>query len=269
MPIEKSKGGGAGGGGAGTPGGSNTEIQFNSSGSFGSWNKFVVGDHFFYGAGTNSVQWLNDTNAYPGIEIGKGVWTYTSGSRTALFFRGDANPSTDYVEVAANSDSKRLSFFYLGDMYWHYQQSLLNNNGCKTSIATVSGEHRFDLFIRGTNHARVGQTDFVYNNNGGSDVVLGSWSTTGDLLFRQTGKGISIQQGSGTLAGNATLVAGTVTVTNTNITADSVVLLTRKTAGGTIGDLTYTLSAGTSFTINSASGSDTSTVSYLIVQTHA
>ena len=59
---------------------------------------------------------------------------------------------------------------------------------------------------------------------------------------------------------------GTVTVSNTTITANSIIYLTRKTAGGTIGDLTYTLSAATSFTINSASGTDTSTVSFIIVE---
>jgi hypothetical protein len=65
------------------------------------------------------------------------------------------------------------------------------------------------------------------------------------------------------------LVAVTVTVTNTLVTANSVIILARKTAGGTIGNLTYTVSAATSFTITSDSATDTSVVSYLIVETHA
>lgn len=66
--------------------------------------------------------------------------------------------------------------------------------------------------------------------------------------------------------GNATLVAGTVTVLNTTVTVDTVISLTRKTVGGTVGDLSYTVSPGVSFTINSTSALDTSVVSYLLTE---
>jgi len=63
--------------------------------------------------------------------------------------------------------------------------------------------------------------------------------------------------------GNAVLVGGTVTVNNSTVTANSVVLLTRKTSGGTPGTaVTYTTSAGTSFTITSDNALDTSTFSW-------
>lgn len=73
-------------------------------------------------------------------------------------------------------------------------------------------------------------------------------------------------------SGNAVLVGGTVTVANTTITANSEIQLSRKTAGGTLGagGYTYTLSAGTSFTIQSddLTGAlatlDTSTITYTI-----
>lgn len=68
-------------------------------------------------------------------------------------------------------------------------------------------------------------------------------------------------------AGNAVLVAGTVTVNDTTVTANTIVMLTRKTSGGTPGTLiTYTVSAGTSFTINSDSALDTSTFSYFLIE---
>lgn len=80
------------------------------------------------------------------------------------------------------------------------------------------------------------------------------------------GSTITIASGTNKRAGNATLVAGTITVSNTTVTANTVVILTTKTAGGTIGTLTYTLSAATSFTINSANILDTSTVSYMLIE---
>lgn len=77
----------------------------------------------------------------------------------------------------------------------------------------------------------------------------------------------SVLSGTNTRAGNAVLVAGTVTVSNTTVTANTLVMLTRKTSGGTLGTaITYTVSAGASFTINSDSALDTSTFSYFLIE---
>lgn len=68
------------------------------------------------------------------------------------------------------------------------------------------------------------------------------------------------------VAGNAVLVGGTVTVSTTSVKAGSVIMLTRKVVGGTTGDLRVgTITGSTSFVINSASGTDTSTVSWFII----
>lgn len=68
------------------------------------------------------------------------------------------------------------------------------------------------------------------------------------------------------LSGSAVLVAGTVTVTNTQIQAASNVVLSVKTIGGTPGTLSLgAIVAGTSFVINSSSGTDTSTVTWQII----
>lgn len=51
------------------------------------------------------------------------------------------------------------------------------------------------------------------------------------------------------------------------VAADTIVLLTRKTSGGTIGlAITYTVIPATSFTINSDSAIDTSTFSYFLIE---
>lgn len=90
---------------------------------------------------------------------------------------------------------------------------------------------------------------------------------TGTFLVGMTANGsIRTSSGTGARGGNATLVAGTATITNTTVTANTVVYLSRKTSGGTVGTLSYTLSAGASFTINSSSASDTSVISYLLIE---
>lgn len=67
-------------------------------------------------------------------------------------------------------------------------------------------------------------------------------------------------------AGTAVLVGGTVTVSNTLILATSIILLTSQIDGGTPGFLRVSARVNaTSFTITSSSGTDTSTVGYLII----
>lgn len=66
--------------------------------------------------------------------------------------------------------------------------------------------------------------------------------------------------------GTAVLVGGTKAVTDTNITANSVIRLSYKTVGGTPGAVYVSArSASTSFTITSTSGTDTSTIYYEIL----
>ena len=70
--------------------------------------------------------------------------------------------------------------------------------------------------------------------------------------------------------GTATLVAGTVTISNVTLTANSKIMLTHNTPGGTVGYLSApsgsrTTGAAGSFVINSSSNVDTSTVDWVIV----
>lgn len=129
-----------------------------------------------------------------------------------------------------------------------------------------------------------GVSDFAIQNNtsganlslsvnpgvGGEKAIVLSGSTLetdfpGDIVM-VPGAAIQIQHGTNQRAGNAVLVAGTVTVANTSVTANTVAIPVCKTPGGTQGFLSYSLDPGVGFTINSSSGSDTSTVSYLLIE---
>lgn len=120
---------------------------------------------------------------------------------------------------------------------------------------TSDGQLRLESGVAPTSPA----TGEIWND--GSNVAIQGIG----LSFNSVGKGLTYKSGTGARAGNATLVGGTVTVTNTTVTANTIVMLTRKTSGGTIGTaITYTLSAATSFTINSDNPLDTSTFSYVL-----
>lgn len=78
-----------------------------------------------------------------------------------------------------------------------------------------------------------------------------------------------LSTGGAAVAGTVTLVGGTATVNTTAATATCLIQFQRKTSGGTIGtSTTYTVSAGTSFTITSDNILDTSTFAWQIIETH-
>lgn len=90
--------------------------------------------------------------------------------------------------------------------------------------------------------------------------------STADLRIATAGRGLQIATGANSRIGTATLAAGTVTVANTSVGANTKIFLTRATTGGTVGDLSYTQINGTSFTINSTSATETSTVNWMLVE---
>lgn len=103
---------------------------------------------------------------------------------------------------------------------------------------------------------------------GNVDVVTGNLDIQAGNL-QLTGAATQLQMEGGAVTdfiGSAVLVAGSVVVANTNIAANDLILLSRSTSGGTPGNLSYVISAGASFTINSSSGTDTSTIAYVIVR---
>lgn len=90
---------------------------------------------------------------------------------------------------------------------------------------------------------------------------------TGEVIITTVGKGLSVKEGSNARMGTATLVGGTVVVSTTAVTASSRIQLTGNSDGGTPGWLRVSArSAGTSFTITSSSGTDTSTVAWIIFE---
>lgn len=90
--------------------------------------------------------------------------------------------------------------------------------------------------------------------------------TNADWSIATLGHGLRIAEGANGRMGQATLVGGKVTVANTTVTANTRIYLSRATAGGGLGELSYTIVAGTSFTINSSSVTDTSVINWLLIE---
>lgn len=113
---------------------------------------------------------------------------------------------------------------------------------------------------------------------GGTTVTAGTdlISTAGNLLLQGAGKQIRIEGGAATdFIGSATLVAGTVTIANTNIAAADVILVTREgiNASTALGVFNTAITPATSFTITALNptdgttqANDVSTVKYVIIR---
>lgn len=116
-----------------------------------------------------------------------------------------------------------------------------------------------------------GTNSIIENNTGvlrilsGGDLRL----EEGQVALQTVGKGLSIKEGTNAKMGVATLVAGTVVVSTTAVTANSRIFLTYQSLGTITVPSSLGVSArtaGTSFTILSADVTDTSVVAWIIYE---
>lgn len=113
------------------------------------------------------------------------------------------------------------------------------------------------------------QTDdyFVMPNGQSSGTFSVFGASASALSLGTLGGGLAIKTGTNARVGTSTLVGGTVTVSNTSITASTIVIAFCQTPGGTPGFLRCSArTAGTSFTLLSSSGTDTSVVGWLLIE---
>lgn len=94
-------------------------------------------------------------------------------------------------------------------------------------------------------------------------------ASTGNLVLSAAGGKLVISAAAnGSVGTSVAMTAGSVTVATTAVTAVSKIFLTANTPGGTQGTLsapTASIVPGVSFVINSSSGTDTSTVNWVLI----
>lgn len=88
-----------------------------------------------------------------------------------------------------------------------------------------------------------------------------------NIKLQAAGNGFYVKEGTNATMGVATLVAGTVTVNTTKVTATSRIFLTHQNNSGTLGFVTVSArTAATSFTITSSNVLDTSDIAWIIME---
>ncbi|MFI8531052.1 glycosyl hydrolase family 28-related protein [Streptomyces aquilus] len=102
--------------------------------------------------------------------------------------------------------------------------------------------------------------------SGQSDGTWNLWAAAANALnIGSAGGGIAIKEGTNARMGVATLAAGTVTVANTSITANTRIVPIRQTLTGTPGHLSITKNPGVNFVIDSST-TETSTVLWILFE---
>jgi uncharacterized membrane protein len=150
------------------------------------------------------------------------------------------------------------------------QSTLAATNIVGTTNINTSGAAVSTLGTGGTGAVNIG-------NATGNTTVTGSITASGNIIINGAATQLRVHGGAVTdFIGSATLAAGTVTIANTNIAATDRIFIQRSSANAsvTLGELTYTISAATSFTITSVilgtpaspQTADVSIVSYFIVR---
>jgi hypothetical protein len=127
-----------------------------------------------------------------------------------------------------------------------------------------TAEHRFSIFADGKHEWGDGALTRDTNLYRLSPDILG---TDDDFAINVAGKGLRVKEGSNAKMGTATLVAGAVTISTTAVTANSRIFYSVNVAGGTQGILRVSArTAGTSFVITSTSGTETSSIVWMLVE---
>lgn len=203
----------------------------------------------------------------------RGITTSTTSTNVAMcgaFIRTVDNSNTHdrCVEVCKTLSSGTGSIGAAASIYLQVPNASGVNglDACKiqaVATAVTAGSEITDLV-------------FFYNINGTlteaarlvASATVPSFNIVTDFKLTTVGKGIYVKEGTNATMGIATLVAGTVTVNTTKVTANSRIFLTRQTNAGTVGgsvDVTAR-TAGTSFTITSGNALDTSDVAWIIIE---
>ena len=152
---------------------------------------------------------------------------------------------------------------------WHLQGA---TSGTDVLTSRVGGDAVAQFVINANGQLEwgpgSGAVDVNLARDGSSRLhTVNTFVTEGDLHCDVAGGGLNVKEGANARMGAVALAGGTATVATTEVSASSRVFLTSQVDGGTPGFLRVSSrTAATSFVITSSSGTDTSTVAWMIVE---
>lgn len=197
-----------------------------------------------------------------------GAATISSGSAVGLTsLRTNPGVSVDTLAqfVGTNTSNNYLYLYGVSGSY----------TGFALIRGTIGNPSIWNVFMDPSNHFQIAAAaspyqavinavangDATFQSNGGVS------NFAGDIKTSAIGKTLFVKSGTNAKSGTFTLTAGAVTVANTSVTSNSVIVATVKTVGGTQGNwLKIIPTASTGFSVTSESALDTSTYNFVILE---
>lgn len=208
---------------------------------YGYWAQMGYTSNFTATSGTQTIYGVR----VQASAIGVGV-SHTAGTFRRYGFFQDA---ITVIPASPTSDLIMGAFFNNSINIVTDQKVILD------STSTALGTSYF---------VKTASTSSIDTYVGGTQILLAS---SAGLKLPTVGTGLFVKEGTNATMGASVLVAGTVVVSTTKVTANSRIMLTNNTLGGTAGFLRVSArTAGTSFTILSSNGADTSTIAWIILE---
>jgi hypothetical protein len=208
---------------------------------------------------------VDGSNNISGIgTLASGAHVITSSSLSALAV-GQSGVTNPVLKIDASTASQNDGVSITG-----------GSSSAGSTIQAISPSSNSALGVRSKGNGGVylatpnGSTAGIDLRPGDSSHLSVNTTTitaTGNFVLATAGNEFKIKEGTNAAMGRATLVAGSATVSNTLVTANSHIFLSNDEPSGSIGALSVSArTAGTSFTITSTNAGDTSGISWLIVE---
>lgn len=237
-----------------TIGNSSGTVKIQSSGASGSGVLIV----------NNSTSSSSTGNIIFGNSFG---FTQTSGTRNYIDCNWSFSPTSGTAEH--NQFVFSGTFNQTGGANGITRGIYLNQ-----TLTAVADMRLIEIAANSSSAKGIYQTGTSTTNNFVGPTGFGATTTptdklevTGNIALLTAGNKLKITTGSNASIGvSGAMTAGSITISTTAVTANSLIFLTHATLGGTQGILSVgTITAGTSFVINSSSATDTGTVNWWII----
>lgn len=216
-----------------TPAGNSSEMKFTSKGGGFQHGASYIFDNKDNGGTGEQKFTVNDSGN-----------TFIGNGNTTFIYQG----TITFFTTVGNVDFQTTA----GDIHFNAAVNktiTLNSTGANT-----------DTLIEGDN-----DPDLLHADASSDSIGIGIAVPAAKLDVNGQLKAVTMECAN--CVGSAVLAAGTVTVATTDVTAKSRIFLTSNADGGVPGFLRVTaITAGASFVIQSSSGTDTSTVAWMIVE---
>lgn len=218
--------------------------------------------------------WINQPMQEAFIYMGSGTWAGTAGGSLQLGSltgdTGTATPVSGMIKIAGTA--AEITTAASGNTVTLSLPAAITAPGSLTTTTTLTGGTGITA-TTGNIAASAGAVSASTTVTAGTGVTSTTGNiqaTNGNLIADTAGNGLQIKTGSNATLGTSAALSGTpgtLIVATSAVKTGAIIMLTRNTPGGTLGNLSAPVASiinNTSFVINS-DANETSTVNWLIL----